>query len=62
MMLVTSLAALSGCGTMGGSETERTICRELRMDLPTYSSQDSEETLASGARFLDVFAAVCPER
>lgn len=60
MMLVMSIATLSGCGSTGVSETERTICRELRMDLPSYSEQDTEETLGSGARFLDVFGAVCP--
>jgi hypothetical protein len=44
---------------MGGSVTEGTICRELRRDLPTYSKDDTPETLASGAQFLDVFGAVC---
>ena len=50
---------LSGCMTTGNSETERSICRELRRDLPTYSTRDTEETLRSGADFLDVFKAVC---
>ena len=60
MMLVTSIAALSGCVVTGGYEqTERTICRELRMDLPTYSKLDTALTLDAGARFLDVFDAVC---
>jgi hypothetical protein len=35
------------------------ICRELERDLPTYSKKDTPETLESGARFLDVFYAVC---
>ena len=53
---------LSGCANVGGSETERTICRELRRDLPTYSTQDTPETLKAGADFLDVFEAICPEK
>lgn len=56
-LLVVTL--LTGCAAMGSSETERTICRELRRDLPSYSSQDTPETLEIGARFLDVFEAVC---
>lgn len=60
MMLAMSAAALTGCASVpAGSGTERTVCRELRADLPTYSTADTAETLASGARFLDVFEAVC---
>jgi hypothetical protein len=59
-MLVTSIAALSGCASTGVSETERTICRELRMDLPSFSTNDTAQTMAEAARFLDVFEAVCP--
>ena len=50
---------LTGCAALGGSETERAICRELARDLPTYSQQDTPDTLASGARFVEVFNAVC---
>jgi hypothetical protein len=61
MMLVTSIAMLSGCASTGGSgPIEQALCRELRADLPTYSARDTEATLAAGARFLDVFEAVCP--
>ena len=59
LMTLAALTLLSGCGNMAGSETSATICRELAMDLPSYSRQDTPETLASGARFMDVFAAVC---
>lgn len=60
MMLAMSAAALSGCAvTANSGATERAICRELRTDLPTYSTADTAETLAAGARFLDVFEAVC---
>ena len=59
LMMLAMLTALSGCGLMGISETERTICRELRSDLPSYSASDTQETLAAGARFIGVFNAVC---
>lgn len=51
---------LTGCVMPHVSATERSICRELARDLPTYSRADTPETLASGARFVDVFRAVCP--
>lgn len=53
---------LSGCAATGGSattETERALCRELARDLPSYSKADTAATLEAGARFLDVFAALC---
>lgn len=55
---------LTGCikpDASATTETERTICRELRRDLPSYSRRDTTETLESGARFISVFDAVCPE-
>lgn len=54
-----ALTLLTACARVGASETERTICRELRRDLPTFSADDTAETLAAGARFIDVFDAVC---
>jgi hypothetical protein len=57
--LMMAAILLSGCATPGGSETERTICRELRLSLPSWSSRDTPETLAAGARFIAVFEAVC---
>jgi hypothetical protein len=50
---------LTGCTMPIASATETAICRELRRDLPTYSRQDTPDTLASGARFVEVFNAVC---
>ncbi len=50
---------ISGCATTGASETETTICRELRRALPTWSQDDTERSKAEGARFLDVFEAAC---
>lgn len=61
MLLVLSLTILSGgCTRPVVSGTEHTICRELRADMPTWSRRDTAETLASGARFITVFEAVCP--
>jgi len=57
--MVITLSLLSACGSTKGLETSSTICRELERDLPTYSTKDTPETLESGARFLDVFYAVC---
>ena len=59
--MVTMLLLLNGCQSVSGSETSRTICRELEKDLPTYSVKDTPETLESGAKFIDVFYAVCGE-
>lgn len=58
MMLALSL--LTGCAGLASSATSDTICRELARDLPTYSRNDTPETLASGARFVGIFKAVCP--
>ena len=58
--VIVAVMLLSACDPMGGSETERTLCGELRTDLPSWSSADSEQSQAEGADFLDVFAAVCP--
>lgn len=52
--LVTNSCAISGI-----SETERTICRELRADLPTASTADTERTKQELAGFLDVYYAIC---
>ena len=59
VLMVTTLPLLNGCQSISGSETSRTICRELARDLPTYSVKDTPETLESGARFIEVFYAVC---
>ena len=60
-LMMPALILLSACATGGGFETERSLCRELRTDLPTWSSRDTPETLAAGARFITVFEAVCPQ-
>lgn len=59
LLLLIAALPLTACMQPGASETERTICRELRADLPTWSRRDTPETLAAGARFVDVFEAVC---
>ena len=60
LMMLATLTLLSACARLDASETERAICRELRADLPTWSTKDTPETLDSGARFVSVFDAVCP--
>ena len=61
--LTVTLALLtSGCANVvasGTTETERTICRELREALPTWSSQDTLQSREEGDKFLTVFEAVC---
>ena len=49
---------LAGCAATGGPVPDAT-CDALDQYLPTWSADDTEETLASGARFLDVYVAVC---
>jgi hypothetical protein len=60
LLAVTLLSACAVTAPSATTETERVICRELARDLPTYSAQDTDATLEAGARFLDVFKAVCP--
>lgn len=56
-----SLTAMltSSCGISGGSATSQAICDELRVDLPSYSSRDTDQSKAEGLRFLRTFDAVC---
>lgn len=71
VLLTLSLTLLSGCGALAAfgtdpepapvvTESERTLCRELRADLPTWSAEDTPETLADGSRFIEVFEGLCP--
>ena len=61
-LISTPMTLSTGCAPAATSATEGTICRELRADLPTYSTRDTAETLAAGARFQAVFDAVCLRR
>ena len=57
-----SLAMLmQGCDNAAGYATssESAICGELRADLPSWSSRDTEQSKAEGLRFLVTFEAVC---
>jgi len=56
---VITLPLLNGCQNLRSSETSRAICRELERDLPTYSVKDTPQTLESGAKFIELFNAVC---
>lgn len=60
-MTVIPVLLMSGCGSVDASatETERTICRELRRELPTLSTQDTLQTKREAERFFVVFDAVC---
>lgn len=58
-MLWTIAMLTSGCAMQGGSETEATICRELRAALPAWSARDTERSKEEGARFVAVFGAAC---
>jgi len=62
MLLMAAAMLTSACATTAGSVTEQAICRELRIVLPTWSRKDTEQSRIDGARFLDVFEAVCPPR
>jgi cob(I)alamin adenosyltransferase len=57
--MVITFLLLSGCAAPSALETSRTVCRELARDLPTYSIKDTPETLEAGARFIDIFNAIC---
>lgn len=59
LLLLTIL--LPSCAGPGASGTEQAICRELRTDLPSYSTKDTTETLQSGARFIRTFDAICED-
>ncbi|HEY0213938.1 MAG TPA: hypothetical protein VGC40_10190 [Paenirhodobacter sp.] len=63
LVWVAVMTLLKACGptVVSATETSRTICRELRADLPTYSTRDTAETLKSGARFVTVFNAICED-
>ena len=50
---------MTGCATTTGSATSDTICAELRAELFTMSTQDTEQSKNGYADFLDVFEAVC---
>lgn len=60
LMLTASATLLASCASVGGSVTEATICAELRADLPSWSSQDTPQSVAEGARFVATFEALCP--
>lgn len=59
LLMTLALTLLTACVKPGGSETEAAICRELRADLPTYSRDDTPETVRTGARFVGTFNALC---
>lgn len=59
VLLLIPAMSMTGCASTGGSETERTICGELRASMPTWSTSDTEQSRREAAEFLEVFDAVC---
>ena len=53
-----SAAVLAGCASPPPAPAEA-VCDTLRPALPTWSSQDTEQSKREGTRFLDVWSAVC---
>ena len=47
---------------ISGRAPARPVCDALRPALPNWSRADSEKSKQEGARFLDVFGAVCNAR
>ena len=55
--------SMSACASSAGfGETERTFCRELLRERPTYAPQDTEETKEQGVRFLTLLTTLCKEQ
>ena len=55
--LLVTLVILAACNTTPPGTGA--ACDALRPDLPTYSSDDTEQSKREGATFLDVFNATC---
>ncbi len=55
-------AALSGCAAPPAPTPADAVCDALRPALPTWSQADTERSKREGARFLDVWEAVCNTR
>lgn len=59
LLAALSLILMTCCAAPGGFETSA-VCDELRADLPSWSSHDTAQSRAEGARFVTTFGAVCP--
>jgi len=53
-----SLILIPSCAPVGGYATSA-VCAELRADLPSWSSHDTAQSRAEGARFVTTFSAIC---
>ena len=58
-LMLLLLTLMPGCAATGHSATEKSLCSELRADLPSYSRRDTDQTKAEGVRFLATFHAIC---
>ena len=57
---MTSVLAMTACATTGGSESEETVCREIRAELWNMDPSATEADKIAYADLLDVFKSVCP--
>lgn len=61
-LAIFALAFLPGCFG-GGSQVvappDSAVCDSLEPHLPTWSENDTDESVEQGAAFLSVFSAVC---
>lgn len=60
LLAALSLTLMASCAAPDGSATTKAVCDELRADLPSWSSHDTPQSRAEGARFITTFGAVCP--
>jgi uncharacterized protein YceK len=59
MLLLTLGLLMSGCGAVAPSAATDATCDALRASLPTWSTQDTDQSRIEAAAFLDVFEAAC---
>ena len=56
---IIALAFLPGCFGGPVAPPESAVCDALEPHLPTWSREDTDESVREGAAFLSVFEAVC---
>lgn len=63
IMMLTTVLLTTSCETSAGfgTRSEQQVCDELRLVLPDWARADTELSKEKGARFLAVFARVCPD-
>lgn len=67
ILILLIVISVTGCGKERESENQKErienwyLCYELKRALPTWSEDDTEESLRSAENFLSVFDIVCPD-